>query len=72
MCCFLLFSSGTVNSEIFARTLFSPISLNYICDVNKSRLEHDLPVSVNNRVISRGFYFHKTSYIRIFVKIKPS
>ena len=46
-------TSPTVNSEIFARTLFSPIALNDIFATLKNRdyLEHDLPVSVNGRVI---------------------
>ena len=39
-----------------------------ICDIKNSRLRHDLPISVNDEVISRGFYFHETS----FPNIKPS
>ena len=37
-------------------------------------LWHDLSSSVNGShdVISRGFYFHKTSHMRSFAKIKPS
>ena len=34
----------------------------HICDIKKSRLEHDLPTSVNDRVISKfreGFTFPK-------------
>ena len=48
----------------------------HICDVKNSPPGHDLPISVNNRVISpfhKGFYFHETSnMLRSFVKIKPS
>ena len=44
----------------------------HLCDVKKSRLKHDLHISVNDRAISRGFYFHETSHIRSFAKIKPS
>ena len=49
----------------------------HICDVKNSRLGHDLPISVNDRVISaflggEGGYFHETSHMRSFVKIKPS
>ena len=38
----------TVNSEIFARFSVK----RYICDVKNSRLKHNSPISVNNRVIS--------------------
>ena len=41
----------TVNSEIFARILFSRIVLKHIGDVLNSRPRHDLPNSVNDRVI---------------------
>ena len=47
----------------------------HICEVKKSLLWHDLPISVNDRVIftiSGGFYFHETSHLRSFTKIKPS
>ena len=37
----------TINSEIFAKSI-----KRHICDVKNSRLEHDLPVSVNDRMIS--------------------
>ena len=40
----------TVNSEIFARILFSRIAFRHIFDAQNSRLRHDLPISVNNRV----------------------
>ena len=42
----------TVNPEIFARILFSRIELKDIFDAKYSRLGHDLPLSVNDRVIS--------------------
>ena len=43
---------NTVNPEIFARILFSQIALKkYLKQVKYSRLGHDLPISVNNRVI---------------------
>ena len=42
---------GTVNSEIFARILFSRKVLSHICDLKNLRLGHDLPISVNDRVI---------------------
>ena len=44
----------------------------HICGVKKSQLWHDLPLSVNNIMISQGFYFHETSHMRSFAKIKPS
>ena len=45
--------SYTVDLEIFARILFSLIALRRICEVQISRLGHDLHISVNGRVISR-------------------
>ena len=54
---------STVNPEIFAKSI-----KRHICHVKKSRLGHDLPTSVNDRVINftilRGFYFHETSHPR--------
>ena len=47
----------------------------HICGVKKSRQGHDLPISVNDRVISafrEDFIFHETSHMRSFAKIKPS
>ena len=47
----------------------------HICGIKKSRLGHDLPISVQDRVISpfsRGFNFHETSHMGSFAKIKPS
>ena len=46
----------------------------HICDVKNLRQRQDLPISVNHRVISpfhEGF-FHETSHMRSFNKIKPS
>ena len=62
----------TVNSEIFARIYFREKALSHICDVKNSRLEHGLPISVNNSdcAKSRGFCFHETSHMRSFAKIK--
>ena len=54
------------NPEIFVKR--------HICDVKNLRLWHDLPISVNDRVIapSQGFCLHETSHLRSFVKTKPS
>ena len=41
-----------------------------IYHVKKSRLRHDLPASVND--ISQVYYFHETSHLRSFSKIKSS
>ena len=56
----------TVNPEIFARILFSQIVKIHICDC-KTAIELDLPISVNDRVISafHKVLFHETSHIRI-------
>ena len=42
----------TVNSEIFARILFSRIALKHIFSTLKIRQGRDLPISVNDRMIS--------------------
>ena len=60
--------TSTVNLEIFARILYSRIVFKDIAI--KSHLRHDLPTSVNNRVIlpfRMGFIFTK---LRIFRKNK--
>ena len=52
----------TVNSEIFARILYSPIAFKDIFATLKLRLWHDMPISANNRVISpfcESFIFTK-------------
>ena len=44
-----ILSKGTVNSEIFVRILFFANSVKrHICDVKKSQLGHDLPISVKD------------------------
>ena len=65
----------TVDSEIFERILFSRIALKDIelCKkfATKARFTY-----INKRqsdfAISRGFYFHETSHMRSFGKIKSS
>ena len=67
-------SSVIVNSKIIARILFSQIALRHICDVKNSRLWHDLPVSVNDRLIlpfHKDFIFMKLPICE-GTKIKPS
>ena len=47
----------------------------HICHVKNSRLGQDLPASGNDRVIPpflEDFFFHETSHMRSFVKIKSS
>ena len=52
--------------EIFARVLFSRIALKDILAKFKLPLGHDLPISVIDRVISRGFCFLRNfAYMRI-------
>ena len=61
----------TVNPEIFMIILFLPIALKDILATLKIlRLEHDLPISVINRVrpIRQDFIFMK---LRSFAKLKP-
>ena len=67
------------NLEIFAIILLSRIALKNIFaghwGVKKSQLWHDLPLSVNDIMISpfrKDFHFHETSHMRSFAKIKPS
>ena len=60
----------TVNPKIFGRILFLRLALK---DKN-SQVGHDLPISVKDIVISpfhEGF-FHETSHMRSFAKIKAS
>ena len=62
-------SKTTVDSDIFARILFSRIRgiKRHICDVGNSRLGHDLHHTSENDsdfAISRGFYFRETSQFR--------
>ena len=55
--------------EVF---IFANSVKRHICDVKILRLGLGLLISVNERVISPGFYFHETSHMRSFAKIKPS
>ena len=50
---------STVNLEIFTRIYFWDSLKRHICDVINSLQGHDLNISVNDRVISLGFYFQK-------------
>ena len=45
----------------------------YVCDVKNSRLENDLPTTVNGSdfAIFARFYFSETSQMRSFTKINP-
>ena len=64
----------TVNSKIFVRIYFFNSVKRHICNLENSQFGHDLPTSINNRVIClpfrEGFHFHKTSHLRSFVKIR--
>ena len=62
----------TVDSEIFARILFSRIASRHISDVKNSRLRQDIPISINDRVILpflEGFIFTKRRENKVFAKI---
>ena len=49
----LMYLITTVNREIFRENfIFANSVKRHICDAKYSRLEHDFPISVNNRVIS--------------------
>ena len=62
----------TVISEFFARFFFIANSVErHICDAKKSRPVHDLPISVNDRVIStfrQGFIFAKLRICEVLRK----
>ena len=61
-------TSDTVNPEIFARILFSRIASKDIFATLKSRLGHDLPRSVNDKVISpfrEDFIFTKLRICKV-------
>ena len=64
----------TVNLEIFRENFIYQNSVKrHICHVKNSQLLYDLHTSVNNSDFSilREFYFHKTSKMGNFEKIKP-
>ena len=46
--------TSTVKSEILANSV-----KRHICLIKNSLLGHDLPTSVDDTVISQGFYFHE-------------
>ena len=65
-----------VNPEIFARDfIFANSVKRHICDVKNLRLGHDLPISVNERVIvpfREDFIFKKLRLCEVSRKITPS
>ena len=65
--------TDTVNSEIFARILFSGISVKiHICDVKYMQLENDLTILVNNRVSTtfrKGLIFTKLRLCKVSRKL---
>ena len=66
---------NTVNSDFFARILFSRTAFKHIFATLKIAARAYLLISVNDRtdfVNSGCFYFHETSHMRSFEKIKPS
>ena len=52
--------------------IFANCVKRHISHVFNSQLRHEWPTTVNDRLISRGFYFHETLHMRSFAKIKPS
>ena len=66
----IIFLLHTLNSRPLVLNYIS----NYICNVKNSRLRQGLPISINDSdfAISRGFYFHETSHLQSFMKIKSS
>ena len=66
---------NTVNSEMFARILFSRIALGDIFATSKFVTRPwfiYISKRQSNFAIWRGFYFHETSHMRIFAEIKFS
>ena len=64
----------TVNSEIFAKILFSRIALKDIFATFKIRDQVMIYLYQSTTecfAISRGFYFRETSHMQSFAKIKP-
>ena len=61
--------------ENFAIISFSRIKIErHVCDVKNSRLENDLPTSVNSSdfaIFCEVFIFRETSQMRSFNKINP-
>ena len=55
--------------------IFANIVKRHICNHKNLQLGHVLPLSVNDKsdfAILRGLYFHVTSHMRSFAKVKPS
>ena len=68
-----LLKNHNVNLEIFTRIFVFAYSIKrHTYDRKILRLGYDLPISVVDRVISGGFYFHLTSHMGSFLKIRPS
>ena len=62
----------TVNLEILVRNLFSPIALKDIFAMLRF-CDFAWFTYISKRLsMSWGFYFHETSHVRSFAKIKPS
>ena len=64
--CFIL-AFITVNSENLASFLLANSVKRHICDVQYSRLSHDLPMSINERV---NCYFARVKFSRNFAYAK--
>ena len=64
----------TINSEIFARILFSQLTLKHIFVTLKIRdkgVIYQYQLTTEWFANSWGFYFHETPHMRRFAKIKP-
>ena len=69
----------SVHPEIFARNfrenfIFANNVKRHSCGAKNSRQVHDLPIPVIDRMISQfeRIFFHETSHMPSFAKIKPS
>ena len=55
------FSSLSMKISFSEEFYFRNSVKRHVCDIKNWRLGHDLPKSLNDRVISRGFNFHEVS-----------
>ena len=69
----MLYFHHCISRNFWENFIFANIIKRHICDAVNLQLGPNLHISVNDIVISAGgFYFHETSHMRSFAKIKPS
>ena len=62
---FVSISAYCITENFRENLIFANSVKRHSCDAKNSRLVHDLPISVIDGVISRGFYFQETLHMKI-------